>query len=112
MQIVFVFFLQFLTSQVNPDLKSVPGIGPAGEKLLVDAGITNTYQLIGKFLMCCSEKKTPQEICQTFYEFLAEEVKLSSYRAGVVTAIAEKVNTMVPGVCDMASLRSAETDIM
>ena len=99
-------------SNVSADLKSVPGIGDKAVELLNAAGITNTYQLIGKFMMYCSDDKAPKEVCQEFYEFLAEEVGINSYRAGVVTSIAERVNTLIPGVCDVAVLREDEPDMM
>jgi len=37
--------------QVDADLESVPGIGPANARALRAAGIISTQQLIGKFLM-------------------------------------------------------------
>lgn len=42
--------LLYNASEVSGDLNEVPGIGPVAEDKLAAAGITNTFQLIGKFL--------------------------------------------------------------
>ena len=41
---------QFLTSTVDVGVRCVPGIGPAAEKALLEAGVSTTFQLIGHFL--------------------------------------------------------------
>lgn len=47
---------EFIRGEIQPELTSVPGIGPAGAAKLAmgegDEKITNTYQLIGKVRVC------------------------------------------------------------
>src|SRR4051794_16615122 len=66
------------------------------------AGVSNTYQLIGKFLTLKhnSESQTGQELCGLMFAYL-KEVGINSYRSGIVTCLAEKLDTMIPGFCDM-----------
>ena len=40
----------FLSTELKPDLARVPGLGDVGVGLLKNAGITNAFQLVGKFL--------------------------------------------------------------
>jgi predicted flap endonuclease-1-like 5' DNA nuclease len=40
----------FITAELEGSLDHVPGVGPANKRLLNDAGVTTTYQLMGKFL--------------------------------------------------------------
>ena len=61
-------------------------------------------------MMFCGEGKHPKEVCQEFYVYLAEEIGINAYRSGVVTSIAERVNTLIPGICDVAILRGEEED--
>jgi predicted flap endonuclease-1-like 5' DNA nuclease len=39
---------EFQRANLSGDLLEVPGIGPAAKKKLMEDGITNTYQLLGK----------------------------------------------------------------
>jgi hypothetical protein len=93
----------FLRAQITGDLQEVPGIGPANEKLLKDAGIQNTYQLIGKYLeMKRSENGTligAQKHCDDFWKYL-QGIGVRSYRSGIILSLGEKVNTLLPGLYD------------
>lgn len=60
------------TTQVDADLKTVPGVGPKAKELLEAAGVENTYQLIGKFLTLKGSKLTTQQHCDAFYEWIVE----------------------------------------
>ena len=42
---------EWLKDKVDGDLQAIPGIGAASEKKIKEAGIENSFQLIGKFLM-------------------------------------------------------------
>jgi hypothetical protein len=74
----------WLTAPVTSDITIVPGIGVAGKEALESAGITTTYQLIGKFLMLNRDNKK-------FLEFLSQFSAISKYRVTIVRAVAEKV---------------------
>ncbi|TYZ67869.1 hypothetical protein PybrP1_002406 [[Pythium] brassicae (nom. inval.)] len=105
----------FLRAPLTGDLTEVPGIGPAAVTKL-GAGedgdvIENTFQLIGKFLML---KKNSSENddglvdcaahCDAFWFWLKSK-GITAYRSGIVMAIAEKVNTMLPGIYDAAEFQ-------
>lgn len=87
----------FLRMPIESDLKTVPGIGPAGVKLLAKQGIKTTHQLIGKFLSFKGIDTTVQEHCDDFWDFLCHDVGIKAHRSGIVQAIAERVNILIPG---------------
>jgi hypothetical protein len=45
----------------------VPGIGKASKKILIEAGVSTTFQLLGKFLSLKGEDVGPIEHCDRFY---------------------------------------------
>jgi len=53
----------FKDSDVDEDLNSVPGIGPAGIAALEKVGVTSTVALIGKFLSLHEKGMTPLAHC-------------------------------------------------
>ncbi|CAM9665285.1 unnamed protein product, partial [Choristocarpus tenellus] len=83
----------------------VPGIAEGARKRLADGEgddcVTNTYQLVGKFLSLRGpdidgEKVDCVEHCDKFWYWLQSK-GINSHRSGIVNAIAEKVNTWIPG---------------
>ncbi|CAN0334165.1 unnamed protein product, partial [Scytosiphon promiscuus] len=89
----------------------VPGIGPVAATHLAkeDGGsITNTYQLMGKFLALSTDsrptscanpvlpKLDPVEHCDKFYAWVVEK-GIEKQRSTIVLAIAEKANLAYPG---------------
>lgn len=48
-----------------------------------------------------------QENCDEMWRWLQEK-GVNSHRSGIVNAIAEKLNTMMPGVFDASELESKE----
>ncbi|EJK44675.1 hypothetical protein THAOC_36769 [Thalassiosira oceanica] len=100
--------MDFIRAQVQGDITEVPGIGPAAAKKLAegehDECITNTYQLIGKFLMLKGpdtddNKVESMEHCEKFWYWLQDK-QISAHRSAIVKAIAMKVNGLLPGVYD------------
>ncbi len=88
----------FLASEVQEDVTSVPGIGPAAAKKLAEAvegdqAITTTYQLIGKFLTLKGKGVSQAEHCDAMW-FWLQARGLDSHRAGIVHSIAEKVSRL------------------
>lgn len=93
---------KFLKDEISEDITSVPGIGPAGKKLLAtaaadDPAIETTYQLVGKFLMLRKQDMTSKEHCDAMYDWLCAK-GIKTHRSGIIVAIAEKANTMIPGI--------------
>ncbi|CAN0133301.1 unnamed protein product, partial [Scytosiphon promiscuus] len=84
----------------------VPGVGPfAITRLATEDGgsITNTYQLMGKFLaLCGDEVRTvlffldPVEHCNKFWQWVVDK-GIKNQRSSIVLAIAEKANLAYPG---------------
>jgi hypothetical protein len=100
----------FLRAPLSGLLSEVPGIGPATIKKLADSElaedekITNTFQLIGKFMMLKGpdaegSKVESFEHMEKFWYFLQNR-GISSHRGAIVRSIAEKMNTMMPGIYD------------
>ena len=92
----------FLANEVNEDLTTVPGIGPAAASKLAedvegDQSITTTHQLIGKFLTLKSKGISQKEHCDAMW-FWLQGRKIDAFRAGIVRSVAEKCNIMIPGV--------------
>lgn len=95
-----------LSSDEGLDLSKVPGIGPANLFLLYsNAGITNTYQLYGKFLSLKKKDQFSQQLCDEMFRFLMDKVRIHGCGHEIVTALAEKLDTLFPGFCDMEELR-------
>ena len=59
----------FLSRHISGDLEEIPGIGPANKKILQAVGFSNTYQLIGKFLILESGSNTNE---MRFYKWLKQ----------------------------------------
>jgi hypothetical protein len=101
----------WMRSKVSGELTDVPGIGPGAAARLAtgepDEQITNTYQLIGKFLMLKGQDVGVVEHSDRFWFFLQEK-GITAHRSAIVRAIAEKVNGMIPGVYDSSKFDDDE----
>jgi len=109
----------FQRGRLSGDLSEVPGIGPAAiRKLGVgendDDRVTNTYQLIGKFLMLKGPDddggKVQSRMHMEKFWYWLQEKEISSHRSAIVKAIAEKVNGMMPGIYDATAYDSDDSD--
>jgi len=88
---------EFLQADVNPDLKSVPGIGPITEKELAKSPepITTTHQLLGKFLSFRGKGATTEMQCEEMRHWL--QLKgVHVNRTKIVAAVAAKVASWFP----------------
>eukprot|EP00752_Nemacystus_decipiens_P005202 g4721.t1 len=102
---------EFIRSAITGEITEVPGIAERGAEILAegegDDVVTNTYQLIGKFLALRGPDKGDHEVdsvehCDKFWYWLQAK-GINSNRSGIVNAIAEKVNTWIPGIYDADS---------
>ena len=89
----------FIMSTITGDLREVPGIGPVAQSKLEAVGISTTFGLIGQFLLLKEKDVCPVEHCDRFW-FWLNDVGINSNRAGIIKCIAEKVDTMFPGIYD------------
>lgn len=87
--------IKFLYSDVEPDLKCIPGIGDQGRNALQDAGIENSYLLIAKFLAFKGNNVDVVTHCNLFYEWLLT-VGIKTNRANITKSIAEKMSITFP----------------
>lgn len=60
-------------------------------------GINSTFQLIGQFLLMREPGMNTREHCDAFAAWLKTK-GISSHRNQIIRVIAEKVNTMLPGL--------------
>ena len=96
---------EWLSTPVNDDLCIIPGIGEATANILIKAGYTTPYKLIGKYLSFRSDGINTQEHCDMFYHFLGDLGVRGAYRAVITRAIAEKMNLLIPGIFREDELR-------
>ena len=87
----------WLQDKITGDLQDVPGIGPASKTLLEEAGVTNTFQLIGQYLTFKSG--TVQEHQDAMWMWL-KSIKVNAGRNNVILALAEKCDIFMPGIYD------------
>mmetsp|Transcript_11790 Transcript_11790/g.15340 ORF Transcript_11790/g.15340 Transcript_11790/m.15340 type:complete len:125 (+) Transcript_11790:90-464(+) len=93
----------FLRSSITGNIEEVPGVGASAKQKLAEGedSIETTYQLIAKYLSLKGENVDCIEHCERFWLWLKSQ-GINSYRSGIVLSIAEKVNTMMPGIYDGA----------
>ena len=94
---------EFIRAPLSSKLSDIPGIGPATVELLAAEGITTSFQLVGKFLSFKDKDVDSLLHCETFYQWLCELKTPKGFRAGVVHALAEKLNIMFPGIYDVSA---------
>jgi len=87
----------FLRNPITGDLIQIPGIGPANKAILIGVGINNTHQLIGKYLTL--KNGTVVEHQDAMWTWL-QDIGVNSHRHNIVLALAEKCDTMIPGLYD------------
>lgn len=88
----------YLRSPLQESLRSVPGVGRVSERMMIQAGVTNTYQLIGKFLEFRATGDSPQQHCNKFWRWLEAHGTSPAHRSTVTHALAEKLNIFMPGM--------------
>jgi hypothetical protein len=100
----------FIRAPIRGDVEEVPGIGRKTMELLWNAGITTTFSLLGKYLMLKEKGVDPVEHADRFYFWLKSLGTPAGYRAGIVHAVAEKLNITFVGIYD-ASIYDDEIEI-
>jgi len=107
----------WLRSPITGNLQEVPGIGEKTEQLLAagegDERVTNTYQLVGKFLQLKGPSTEARgvgvvEHCDKFY-FWLQEKGINAGRNNIILALAEKCEVFMPGIYDQ-ELYTAEDE--
>ena len=87
---------EFLVGDLSSNLVSIPGIGESSAKKLHNRGISNSFQLFGKFLCLYStDMNDPQQHYDAFWDWL-NGIDIRAYRSSIVHAIAEKTAIMFP----------------
>ena len=75
-------------------------MGPATIKKLNADGVFTTYQLFGKYLLLKEASVGPVEHADRFYFWLVSLDTPAGFRAGIVRAVAEKLNITYIGLYD------------
>jgi hypothetical protein len=90
-------------STITGDLRQIPGIGPAAVEKLKAESITNTFQLVGKYLFM----KGPDEESLKYpavhndkFWFWLKNIGIVSHRSAIVVALGEKMSQTFPGIYD------------
>jgi len=97
---------RFIQAPLTGDLSEIPGIGPIAKERLAEQDITTSFALIGKFLSLKGEGVSTREHCDKFFIWL-RDTGISSHRNGIVRCIAEKVDTMFPGIYNPADFHDS-----
>jgi len=94
---------EFILAPLSGELTNIPGMVNDSIPILRNIGIVNTYQLVGFFL---SFKQSEQSSIDLF-----NNIKISLGSVGIVTntdlmiiSLLEKIDTMIPGFCDMSEI--------
>lgn len=85
----------FIRAPISDSVISVPGIGPANEAILRDAGVFSEAQLLGVFMMLRCPGRSVNEYENALYEFLSKK-GIVAHRADVVHAVSEKASVLFP----------------
>ncbi len=89
----------FLAATVEPSLTSIPLVAEGNAAKFKAAGIENTFQVIGKFMMLYGEELTTQQHCDLFYLWLKDTVKIPASMCSAITlCVAKKADNMMPGL--------------
>jgi antibiotic biosynthesis monooxygenase (ABM) superfamily enzyme len=80
-------YTSWIQSPVNAELTKVPGIGKSSRDVLEQAGITTTWQLMGKFLMMNRD-------VEEFRKWLRGFTALSTHCETIINAINNKINIL------------------
>lgn len=88
----------FIRAEVTGELQEVPGIGPKTEEALRANDISTTWQLMAKYLSLKGEKVESVDHNDRFYWWLKSTGTAAGYRAGVVHAIASKMDSAFAGL--------------
>ena len=89
---------EFIIADVSGDLIDVPGVGKTAVKAISDAGASNTFALLGKFLMLRKEGMTGQAHQNAMAQYL-KDIKVNSHRSDVVYSCSEKLRSLFPKLC-------------
>jgi hypothetical protein len=97
--------LQFRFPIALPRALPSPPAGKGGAATLGKAGVKTTHALIGQYLLLRTPGMSTQQWCDAFWQWLAD-AGIDSYRSGIVHAVAEKVDLLIPGSFDKTELDS------
>lgn len=94
----------FLMAALSPDIETILGVGPTNRACLERGGYETTHQVFGAFMTCMGSGHTSQETCDRFAQLL-KSLGITSSRNNIVRAVAEKVNSFIPGAYNEEELR-------
>ena len=84
----------WINSLVTGELKDVPGVKQKIKRIMLQNGVSNTWQLIGKFLSFKGPEVSIVDNCEKFLQWLTEIGVSQGHRTRIVYALMEKLNVM------------------
>lgn len=97
------------SSGISGVLTDVPGIGPGTADKLTNDNVSNTYQLVGKYLTLKGPGEVSvHELNQRFWFYL-KSIGVTAHRSSIVQAVYEKCSTWFPAFYD-ATVNDEEED--
>lgn len=94
---------EYILAPVRSELNIIPGVKEDVTDRLNSVGVTNTFQLIGTFLSFKRSDQTSLELRDSIincFKKLGVNLELIT-----VNTIMEKIDTMIPGFCDLSEIR-------
>jgi hypothetical protein len=82
----------FIELPLPMSLLSVPGIGVEDREIIRNAGVCNTHQLMGRFLVLRETTTTPLELANRFHDWL-RDVGVVHDRSTITASVAGKLGT-------------------
>lgn len=86
---------RWICHTITGELHELPEVGPLTENVLRAAGIHNTFQLIGQFLMFKEMDRNSKQVCGDFVGWL-KDIGVNSSRHTICLCVAEKANLSFP----------------
>ena len=93
---------EYILSPVQDILTSIPGVNNETVEQLKGIGINNSFQLIGFFLSFKKENQSSSVLYENIKTYLKN--KNVTLEDVTVRSVMEKIDTMIPGFCDLSEL--------
>lgn len=93
------YFCQY---PITGDVAEVPGVTPDVAKLLLENGVQNTFNLIGKYLSFRGLDITTRQHHDLFLDWMKSAKIPEATSMQIMMAVAEKISSFMPGIYDPA----------
>jgi hypothetical protein len=94
----------WIENLMTEDLMSMPRVGRLTAQCFINAGVSTTYALIGKFLTFRDVGISPEDHAERFWIWLTDVFKghhiIKRDRAIICRAVCKRADILVPGLYD------------